>query len=260
MNRSLALLLLLCLPGALAACQELDTGAASGGNSSLGDAGTATGDDGGALTPQQLGLLQCDMGSPECFALCGSPSCALLDAAIPPEVVSPVFYLPDGAAVTDPCLAVQADSIAVRQKSCVPCHQDPQRQGGFNYVLDDAKLANSVANVAMDDAGMHLKMLVAGDPEHSFVYQRVMLGQMPPPMSLASSIIGTAAKNLVYPTAADETILYAWIMCFGAGDGGPFARNYAGATYGPTPDGGGRYWSSSGSGTSGSSGSSSGDH
>jgi hypothetical protein len=248
MMRHLAMLLLLCIPVASAACQPLDTGAASGGNSVVSGAGTLPGDDGGAVTPESLGLVQCAMGSPECFALCGSPSCALLDAAIPPELVSPVFYLPDGAAVTDPCLAVEADSIAVREKACAACHQDPQRQGGFDYVLDDAKLAVGVANVAMNDAGMHLKMVVPGDPEHSFLYDRVMLGQMPPPMSVASSIIGSAAaKNLRYPTAADETVLYAWIMCLGGGDAGPYVRNYAGATYGPTTDGGGSYWSSDGS-------------
>ncbi|MDP8999415.1 MAG: hypothetical protein M3O46_04825 [Myxococcota bacterium] len=261
MNRNFVRLLQLCIPFAVVSCQNLDTGASNGETLSV-DAGTP-GDHGGMLSPQARGLIQCDAGSPECFALCGSPSCALLDAAIPPELASPVFYLPDGAAVKDPCLAVAADSIEVRQKSCVPCHEGSQRLGGFDYVLDDTKLSGSASNVATDDAGMHLKMLVPGDPEQSFVYQRVMLGQMPPPMSAASSIIGpTAAKKLVYPSAADETVLYAWIMCLGGADGGPYAGNYAGPIYGPTVDGGGAYWNGStipsGSGGTGSSSGSSG--
>jgi hypothetical protein len=250
MNRQLALFLV--LGATVAACQDLNTDAASGGgiNSTFDDSGLQ----GGNASPVSQGLVQCQPGSAECFALCGSPSCALADAAVPPNLSSPGFFLPDGALVTDACAAVAAESVVVRQNACAPCHQ-AGAQGGFNYVLDDAKLVSSTANVALDDAGMHLRMVIPGDPEHSFVYQRVMLGQMPPPPSVASGILGpAAAKNLVYPTAADETVLYAWIMCLAAGDGGPYAGNYAGATYGPSPEGGGGYWSSSGSGSGSGSG------
>jgi hypothetical protein len=151
--------------------------------------------------------------------------------------------------------------MAIRRRSCAPCHASPQHLGGFDYVLDDAKLTTLTSATYINDAGMPWKMIAAGDPAHSWVYQRIVTGEMPPASDLVQSLIGPqAAANLVRPSAADQSALYTWILCLGTDGGDPFAGNYGGATYGPTPvstssgsSGSGSGVSSSGGGSSGSS-------
>src|SRR5579859_926702 len=233
-------LLLFCDPvAASSACQPLDWSSASG-NAQQGT---------NLLDPNQ-----CITGSPQCFALCGAPSCALPDSAIPPELATPVIYNADGSTTANACDAVEQESMVILQRSCAPCHELPQQLGGFDYVLDDAKLTTSTSASYKNNAGMLWPMVAAGEPSQSWIYERIVNGQMPPAQDVAQNLIGSqAAANLVRPSAADESVLYSWILCLGADGGNPYAGNYAGATYGPAPAGGSS-GSSSGSGSSGGSG------
>jgi hypothetical protein len=239
MNRRIRLAILAGAPLAVACIQPLDT-AVSGGAAS--DQGTLPGDDSGssALPPGFADAdlsRQCPTGSALCFQLCGSPSCSLLDAGIPANLDTPVIYLPDGNTTTDPCVAIDAQAMAIREHSCAPCHQSPADQGSFDYVLNDAKLVASRSATYTDDAGMKKPMIVPGAPMSSWVYQRIEQGSMPPSATIATQVLGPsnpALKTLVSPSPEDTSVLYEWIMnCVPGEDGGAYATSYYGADYGP---------------------------
>lgn len=230
------------------------------------DSGAAKGPQRTSLTAIALPPGQCPTGSAECFELCGSPSCALPDGAIPPNLGTPVIYQADGRTTANPCDAVEQESLAVREASCAPCHGSSS--AGFaslNFILDDAKLVASASSY-QDDAGKPKRLVIPGDPEHSWIYQRIMSRQMPP--ANPSSYIGPeAGSGVVTPSAADISILYGWILnCVAGADGGAYAASYYGGNYGASGDGavgtglgdGASANSGGSSGGSGSSGSSSG--
>jgi hypothetical protein len=169
-----------------------------------------------------------------------------------------IWYQPGGAVngygsnapatkATDPCVTINDASLVIRQRSCAACHGALPAPGfsHFNYVLDDMTLANHPDNAA--DGKI---MVIPGDPEHSFVYQRIVTGLagvgsmgMPPDPSTLQSLLGaTAAKTaVVYPTAADVSVLYAWILnCMPGADANAYQNSYGSGSFGsnPSPNGG----------------------
>jgi len=199
--------------------------------------------------------VQCANGSAACFSLCGSPECALPDAALPPVLDTPVIWYQPGGAVnnvgtptpgmstTDPCVAINDASQAIRKRSCGACHV-PGAQAAvtshFDYVLDDMKLATSKNNAQTKN------MVVPGDPANSYVYQRIVTGLhgtgsggMPPDTSVLPSYVGAAAyqanPNIVtYPTPADVSILNAWILtCMPGANATAYQTSYGSGLHGP---------------------------
>ncbi len=198
--------------------------------------------------------LQCASNSAACFTLCLSPECALADGGRPPVLETPVIWYQPGGAVnnvgaptpakstTDPCVAINDASQAIRKRSCGACHTTGAQAAGtshFDYVLDDMKLATSKNNAQTKD------MVVAGNPASSYVYQRIVTGLkagnggMPPDPSLVPGYVGAAAYQanpniVVYPTAADATVLYEWILtCMPGANPNAHQANYGGGLHGP---------------------------
>lgn len=236
MNRWIVLSSLLCLPFA-ASCFQRGPGRE------------------GVLPPQpDAGDIntQCANGSAACFTLCGSPECALPDAGIPPVLDTPaIWYQPGGsvnsygsstpgASTADACVAITDAALTIRKRSCAPCHSPGTPAAAvshFDYVLDDMKLATSKNNA------QSANMITPGHPdtESSYVYKRIVNGLTPgaggmPPADL--SILGAAAQAnpniVVYPTAADVSVLYAWILsCMPGATPNAYQTSYASGPYGP---------------------------
>jgi hypothetical protein len=237
MTRCILLATLLTAPLAAGCFQQVDSGSASGGPVPQ----NAPSTNGPGLPPEFADAdlsQQCPPNSALCFQLCGSPECVLVgDAEVPAFLDTPVISLPEGGTTTDPCVAVTREATAIRSRACAPCHEAPHNVGNFNYVLDDAKLAQSVSGVYMNPATMmKWRMLVPGDPASSWIYDRIATGQMPPdPGSWTQFISPAIAKNLIPPNAEDLSVLYGWILnCAPGADGGAYASSYYGGNYGPS--------------------------
>jgi hypothetical protein len=143
------------------------------------------------------------------WALCQSPECDNTNGTIPLATDFPPIYLPDGGTTTNPCDAIESESLQIREANCAVCHSSPNDQGGWSWVLDDTKLQT----LPYGSTGMPL--IIAGAPENSLLFQKVSEGVdptsnagMPPPMMIPR------------PSVADVSVLYQWIMCLDA-DGGP---------------------------------------
>lgn len=245
------------------------------------DPGTVSAESENSTDDLTVPATQCAPESPECFLFCGSPECALPDAAIPPFLdVPPIYYEPDGAVngvgtpapaavTTDPCVAVESYSLVIRQRSCTPCHDpsaDPAVTAvptagfgpGFNYVLDDSQLVTALSNSYMAADGGPARLVIPGDPSDSLVYQRMVnglsgMGGMPPSGVSASGDIGPdAAAAIVYPTAADLSVIYGWILnCVQGADGGAYTSTYYSGSFGANVTGDGGAGSSASSGDAG---------
>lgn len=63
---------------------------------------------------------------------------------------------------------VPEDALAVLQKHCAKCHAPPANKSGFGYVLEPERL-------------LQKEQVVAGNPDASPLYQRMLSGEMPPP-------------------------------------------------------------------------------
>lgn len=185
----------------------------------------------------------CTPGSPLCFELCGSPSCALQSNNIPTNLGSEAAILPDGGASTNPCDDINARALQIRQQSCSPCHGAPPGQSGFSWVLSDSDIVTKVA------PGLTTPVVIAGDPDDSPLMQRVItristptaLTGMPPPSGQLQTYVAPAlAATIVYPTAEDVSVLYTWITaCVPGADAGSFDNAYYGGNYAPASlDGG----------------------
>jgi len=239
MNRRIHLLTLLCLPFAASCFQK------------------GPGREGVAPPPIDAGdpNVQCPSNSPACFTLCLSPECALADGGRPPVLETPVIWYQPGGAVnnygtptqakstSDPCVAINDAALAIRTRSCAPCHTPNAGAAAashFDYVLDDMKLATSKNNAQTKN------MVVPGDPASSYVYQRIVTGLhgtgsggMPPDLSSVPLYVGTAAyqanPNIVtYPTAADVSVLYEWILtCMPGANTTANQSSYGGGVHGP---------------------------
>ena len=190
--------------------QNLDTDAASGGDAAAPAPGGAN------LTTWQL---------------CGSPSCDSPNGTVPVLLDTPVIYLPDGSTTSNPCDEVEVESNKIRQTYCAGCHESPAGQGGLGFILEDSQLATAFSQTALLADGGPQRLLIPGDPYGSRLYQRVATGLgstgagMPP-----APLAGAAATPR--PTAADLSVLYAWIVaCVPGADGGGYVNG--GGSYGP---------------------------
>jgi hypothetical protein len=139
--------------------------------------------------------------------------------------------LGNGATTATACAEIEAQSMAIRQRACALCH-GPTVVGEFAKfnVLDDNDLITKSSSMT----GTAYRLVTPGDPANSYIYQRIVAGSMPPPLSMAAGYATPAAlAALVYPTAEDQSVLYEWIYnCLGA-DGGAYASSYYGGNYGP---------------------------
>ncbi len=231
MNRWMVLSSVLCLPFAASCFQK------------------GPGPEGAQPPPIDAGDIntQCAPNSAACFTLCGSPECALPDAGLPAVLQTPpIWYQPGGSvngvgastpATTsaDPCVAINDASQTIRKRSCGPCHT-PGTSGAtlthFDYVLDDMTLAGHP-----DNANDGKIMVKPGDPQGSYVYQRVVTGLagagMPPAdQQVVASF--TDPNTLVYPTVADVSVLYAWILtCMPGANANAYQTSYGSGLHGP---------------------------
>ncbi len=243
---------------ALAGCfQTIDNGVIAGGPQDSiatgGDAAPATATGNGLPAPFADADLsqQCEAGSALCSEICQSPECATQnDAGVPilvPTIQTPGILLPEGGSTQDPCVELEAQSMVIRTRSCAGCHGPPPAKGfsGFNYVLDDQQLVGATVPAGATT----VTMVLPGDPTDSYVWERMSVGVGTPTSPLAmppspSSCTATGASNsvcmaIVYPSAEDVSVMYAWILNWaGGGDGGAFASRYYGGDYGPGGDAG----------------------
>jgi hypothetical protein len=176
-----------------------------------------------ALDPGAAGASDDASGDASTWQTCGSPSCDEPNGTIPFLAQSPAIYLPNGSTTNDPCVDVEAASLAIRQTYCAGCHGPDAGagQGGFDFVLDDARLLASPTT-----SPTYPSFVVPGDPYHSYLYVSVASGLMP-----AASAPGTAPSPI--PTASDVSVLYGWIQACFPGSGGYVT---GGGDYGPGAD------------------------
>jgi hypothetical protein len=160
----------------------------------------------------------------------GSPPYA--DAGPVPAADAGGPALDDGDSV-DPCISIEQQSLAIRQRACAQCHGPGGSDDTFDYVLDDHAL------VTMVGPGLTMPMVIPGQPSASTFLQKVDLGLsggqlgMPPPPSLAATFTNMS-QTIVYPTSEDESILYEWILnCVGVNGSAAQAMD---ASYGPPPN------------------------
>jgi hypothetical protein len=153
--------------------QKVDSGAASGGTPAADDAGT--------------------------------DAAPMNDDAAPPVAIvdgTPIAT-DDGGTTGDPCVPTVEQARAIRQTYCAGCHAPPAKMGGFDFVMDDAKLLTAVS-ATVDDAGAPLPFLVPGDPDRSRIYHRAAVGEMPP-------VQAPPLPPNPAPTVSDLSVLRAWI-------------------------------------------------
>jgi hypothetical protein len=202
-------------------------------------------------------VTQCALDSPECFYLCGSPLCAIgpdpfdgsarviLDAATNPPIYvnsTDTILQGDGATTADPCVQLEASSLAIRQRSCSPCHTAAAGTSAaackckLTDIMDDTTLSapSSTSQSFQDDAGNPARYLIPGSPQASLIWERMSGESMPPPQTLADQLLGLdAGSQIVYPTPEDVSILYEWITsCVGNDGGASTARFYGGGLNG----------------------------
>src|SRR6188474_1619789 len=161
-----------------------------------------------------LAVFLCAQGATACFqtldttASSGSP-------VNPPEpekegglstVILPgpppfAFYDPSGQIVTsdEPCHATSAQAIAILTKNCADCHggRTPGERAGnppFDFILDPVKMTKTFTQ----NTTPPMKFLSPGDPQHSRLYVRARLGEMPP----------LAQMQLPRPTVSDISVLH----------------------------------------------------
>ena len=197
--------------------QELDPGAASGGELASPEGGDAEESPDGDTT----------------WEICQSPSCDSPDGDIPVLTATPAIYLANGVTTANPCVEVEQASMAVRQTYCAGCHETPNSQGSLGFVMDDGQLTGALAQT-VTDAGAPQRLVVAGDPAHSLLYVSVAAGLggadggMPPTALAGYPVIPR-------PSASDVSVLYAWIVACLPGAGGYVS---GGGDYAPAEDAG----------------------
>ena len=208
-------LLLLGLAPAAACIQQLDTMAASGSAHSVpDDTGLGSSD----ACPNQFAV-----GSFNEF-ICGPP-----DGANPVLLNGFPIELEDGARAAGPCDSIEQQSLEIRQEYCASCHSPPAKLGGFDFVLDDARLCSAVSSTAKDDAGNPARFVIPGDPDDSRLYHRMVVGEMPP----------TQTPPLPRASASDFSVLRTWILsCLDRYGGADAASDGGGASEAASMDGG----------------------
>ncbi len=207
MNERNFIFLLFCATLATGCLQPVDSSASSSSAVSGGSAAPAP----------------CNGKQP--FSLDTDPSgqtivCPAADGGDIPVALAPFpVFLDGGATSTNPCDLLGERSHAIREAYCAPCHNPPQSMGSFNFCLDDSELMTAYSQNAIDPATGKLRhMLVPGDPDNSYLYLRVAIGNMPP--------LGVMPR----PPASDVSVLREWITsCLG---GHPPAAPSSGADSG----------------------------
>jgi hypothetical protein len=249
----------------MAGCfQAYDPTSATGGPLPTGDDGGGSGTVSSASCAPGVvcdnPTTQCTLDSPQCFYLCGSPLCALSGSGSPDAMAPPIpqatgvppIYLADGSTTADPCVQIEAESLAIRAQSCAPCHSAANGSThaacacALSNILDDQAVLAGKSPSFTADGGGPASYVVPGDPADSLIYERVAGGSMPPAPSLAANILGAqAAASLIYPTPADLSVLNTWILnCVAGTDGGAYASSaYGGglggsSCFGPCGQGG----------------------
>jgi mono/diheme cytochrome c family protein len=195
--------------------------------------------------PVLLSVFLCAIGATACFqtldttASSGSPvtppeepkSDAGLTTVILPGPPPFGFFDPNGEIVTseEPCDATRAQANAILTKNCADCHggRTPGERAGnppFDFVLDPVKLTSTFTQ----NTTPPMKFVVPGDPDHSRLYVRARLGEMPP----------AAQMQLPRPTVSDISVLHHWISyCLGASPpSGGGSQNDAGSMGGGAKD------------------------
>jgi hypothetical protein len=124
------------------------------------------------------------------------------------------------------CDAIELESLFIRERSCVACHGGQFSFGSFDYVLDDARLVKSFSSDTCPDGGLY-RMVVPGDPTDSLVYERFVqmsegrhatMEDLAAGLRADASLGPDASLEIVWPTAADESMIFSWIVeCLGSG-------------------------------------------
>jgi hypothetical protein len=135
------------------------------------------------------------------------------------------------------CEKVMADSVAIRMRVCVNCHEGDGSVGSpLTHILED----NILMSASPSRTYSTWKYVVAGDPDNSLVYHRaVVVRDMPKPN-------GDVTMTNAVLTISDMSVLRAWIMCLAPnatggvslGTGGSSGATGAGGSSGATGTGG----------------------
>jgi hypothetical protein len=125
----------------------------------------------------------------------------------------------------DGCDAVRSQARAILATNCAFCHEAPGNQANFDFILEPDKLKMAVSSTGQ-------RFVVPGDPDQSRIYQRISVGEMPPP------------GRMPRPSMSDVQVIRQWIAsCFdGTGgwdppDGAAGGSPDAGADVGGPPPG-----------------------
>ena len=124
---------------------------------------------------------------------------------------TPVIELPDGGSTPDSCEATHKQALEILATNCAECHgggSPGARQGQppFDCVLDVPRMLMMTSATVNDPTTRQpARFLVAGDPEHSRIYVRTRNAEMPPP-----EVVGIPSSK-PRPTVSDLSVLHRWI-------------------------------------------------
>jgi hypothetical protein len=106
-----------------------------------------------------------------------------------------------GGMPSSSCSTLRTQVYDVLQTNCAICHQTPGSPalylGSFNFILDLAQLTSDTS--PQSSTTLTLKYVVNGNPEQSYIYQRISNGSMPP------------VTRTQRPTQHDLQVLNQWI-------------------------------------------------
>ncbi len=97
--------------------------------------------------------------------------------AIPPITVAPGYVTDSGTVgvVAPTCEESTNDALRILKTNCAVCHEYPNAQASFSFVLDVDQLI-----ATRSSTGKHF--VEPGSPEQSRIYERIARGEMPPPI------------------------------------------------------------------------------
>lgn len=203
MRNRVPLFVALLSPLAVACFQELDPCAAGGANCPA-SAGPQNSTSMSSLVYAEGGA--CPAG----MVVGGGDGVGGHGVCIPADTNAPAIQVGEGedaGTTADPCVKTDQDSLAIRTEFCSMCHSGATQastMAGFGVVLDDQKLLMTNSGLVTSSDGGVVPLLIAGDPDHSRLYNFVAGGTMPPPGNPK-------------PTVSQVSILRSWIMCLGGG-------------------------------------------
>jgi hypothetical protein len=107
----------------------------------------------------------------------------------------------DGGTLPLSCTMTRSKARQVLRADCAGCHEKPNNQANFDFILDLDTLKAGIASTGQ-------KFVMGGDPLHSRIYVRMSAGEMPP--------VGKTPR----PSAEDVKIVWDWLQnCFDDDDG-----------------------------------------